>query len=134
MRISGGSADVGSSDLRRDDAVGGGHEHLGPAKSTDEGEGIRADREQPQRRRDVAPGEIAEALMRDALLGRDHLIFLIPESVLTRPIELGTARRRNTGERDTGIAARNDREGTMRSEEHTSELQSLMRISYAGFC
>src|SRR3546814_15096354 len=68
----------------------------------------------PQRRRDVAPGEIAEALMRDALLGRDHLIFLIPESVLTRPIELGTARRRNTGERDTGIAARNDRE---RSEE-----------------
>src|SRR3546814_8385253 len=25
-------------------------------------------------------------------------------------------------------------EGTMRSEEHTSELQSLMRISYAVFC
>src|SRR3546814_3301830 len=25
-------------------------------------------------------------------------------------------------------------EGTRRSEEHTSELQSLMRISYAGFC
>src|SRR3546814_9876746 len=24
--------------------------------------------------------------------------------------------------------------GTMRSEEHTSELQSLMRISYAVFC
>src|SRR3546814_5305728 len=24
--------------------------------------------------------------------------------------------------------------GTRRSEEHTSELQSLMRISYAGFC
>src|SRR3546814_6062154 len=26
------------------------------------------------------------------------------------------------------------REGTARSEEHTSELQSLMRISYAVFC
>src|SRR3546814_7563496 len=26
------------------------------------------------------------------------------------------------------------RAGTMRSEEHTSELQSLMRISYAVFC
>src|SRR3546814_5248940 len=26
------------------------------------------------------------------------------------------------------------REGPTRSEEHTSELQSLMRISYAGFC
>src|SRR3546814_1438165 len=24
--------------------------------------------------------------------------------------------------------------GRLRSEEHTSELQSLMRISYAGFC
>src|SRR3546814_3518556 len=24
--------------------------------------------------------------------------------------------------------------GNLRSEEHTSELQSLMRISYAGFC
>src|SRR3546814_3376324 len=27
-----------------------------------------------------------------------------------------------------------DREGYLRSEEHTSELQSLMRISYAVFC
>src|SRR3546814_2677331 len=27
-----------------------------------------------------------------------------------------------------------DREKDMRSEEHTSELQSLMRISYAVFC
>src|SRR3546814_2267910 len=27
-----------------------------------------------------------------------------------------------------------DREPLWRSEEHTSELQSLMRISYAGFC
>src|SRR3546814_2141570 len=28
----------------------------------------------------------------------------------------------------------NTYEGTYRSEEHTSELQSLMRISYAVFC
>src|SRR3546814_3571127 len=27
-----------------------------------------------------------------------------------------------------------DKTGTLRSEEHTSELQSLMRISYAVFC
>src|SRR3546814_3920823 len=36
-----------------------------------------------------------------------------------------------------GIAAgrmRDDRAGRDRSEEHTSELQSLMRISYAVFC
>src|SRR3546814_7280743 len=30
--------------------------------------------------------------------------------------------------------ARRDRLGAGRSEEHTSELQSLMRISYAVFC
>src|SRR3546814_9105804 len=30
--------------------------------------------------------------------------------------------------------ARGDPTGTWRSEEHTSELQSLMRISYAVFC
>src|SRR3546814_6456098 len=29
---------------------------------------------------------------------------------------------------------RHDRHGDQRSEEHTSELQSLMRISYAVFC
>src|SRR3546814_8581475 len=31
-------------------------------------------------------------------------------------------------------APRRGREATTRSEEHTSELQSLMRISYAVFC
>src|SRR3546814_10345901 len=37
-----------------------------------------------------------------------------------------------------GALTKNDTEGTdnqvLRSEEHTSELQSLMRISYAVFC
>src|SRR3546814_6490747 len=32
------------------------------------------------------------------------------------------------------IAVGFGRTGSMRSEEHTSELQSLMRISYAVFC
>src|SRR3546814_6630023 len=32
-----------------------------------------------------------------------------------------------------GVLDRQVRCGTNRSEEHTSELQSLMRISYAGF-
>src|SRR3546814_5348186 len=31
-------------------------------------------------------------------------------------------------------ASHDSREGSSRSEEHTSELQSLMRISYAVFC
>src|SRR3546814_3086462 len=33
-----------------------------------------------------------------------------------------------------GEALRQDRRRGLRSEEHTSELQSLMRISYAVFC
>src|SRR3546814_3236459 len=33
-----------------------------------------------------------------------------------------------------GIASRHDTHRNGRSEEHTSELQSLMRISYAVFC
>src|SRR3546814_2440224 len=35
------------------------------------------------------------------------------------------------GEHGVGM---DDRERAVRSEEHTSELQSLMRISYAVFC
>src|SRR3546814_4500729 len=35
---------------------------------------------------------------------------------------------------DGGRPPGNDRFGDHRSEEHTSELQSLMRISYAVFC
>src|SRR3546814_5200823 len=41
------------------------------------------------------------------------------------------ARRSANGRQE---ARARDREGTGRSEEHTSELQSLMRISYAVFC
>src|SRR3546814_4459984 len=39
------------------------------------------------------------------------------------------------GKRHAGqIGERRDDVGDMRSEEHTSELQSLMRTSYAVFC
>src|SRR3546814_2979525 len=38
------------------------------------------------------------------------------------------------GNRREVMAARVSASCTMRSEEHTSELQSLMRISYAVFC
>src|SRR3546814_2081170 len=40
---------------------------------------------------------------------------------------------RTPGRRDRGRARRDGARGS-RSEEHTSELQSLMRISYAVFC
>src|SRR3546814_5289511 len=35
---------------------------------------------------------------------------------------------------ERGLETSDAIEGTLRSEEHTSELQSLMRISYAVFC
>src|SRR3546814_4388935 len=35
---------------------------------------------------------------------------------------------------DLAVAQGGNVEGSKRSEEHTSELQSLMRISYAVFC
>src|SRR3546814_5335539 len=41
---------------------------------------------------------------------------------------------KETPERVAAIRARHGRETWKRSEEHTSELQSLMRISYAVFC
>src|SRR3546814_6049815 len=40
---------------------------------------------------------------------------------------------RRRGDQDHGLAEV-ARQATRRSEEHTSELQSLMRISYAVFC
>src|SRR3546814_4087401 len=40
----------------------------------------------------------------------------------------------DSGTITTWVARHIDMRGTMRSEEHTSELQSLMRISYAVFC
>src|SRR3546814_3384891 len=41
---------------------------------------------------------------------------------------------RKARDRDDGDEREHRREHRMRSEEHTSELQSLMRISYAVFC
>src|SRR3546814_8238993 len=48
---------------------------------------------------------------------------LNPENVTTIATRLGVS--------EDEVISMNRR---MRSEEHTSELQSLMRISYAGFC
>src|SRR3546814_5668185 len=46
-----------------------------------------------------------------------------------RPYRVGAG-----GERRVRHALAGRRPGRVRSEEHTSELQSLMRISYAVFC
>src|SRR3546814_3540099 len=48
--------------------------------------------------------------------------------ILSRPQDRGRRRKRGSGRGRRGAGAAG------RSEEHTSELQSLMRISYAVFC
>src|SRR3546814_6294349 len=61
----------------------------------------------------------------------DHLVRIgeVAVAVLVRKAELHFSRRREHA-RQSGVSAQR----VLRSEEHTSELQSLMRISYAVFC
>src|SRR3546814_6834648 len=67
--------------------------------------------------------EVARAAgLRVAEVGGDEML-----KKLTAPDDFGWAER-------TITAAMTTRTGMGRSEEHTSELQSLMRISYAVFC
>src|SRR3546814_1822637 len=127
MRISDWSSDVCSSDL-----IGVGRRHR--ADIDDRALALDQQRQQPVRKSDQASD-----------IGVDHLPPLLGISLL----------RWSRAERQAGIvhqkvnAAKcrgkfSDRsidgrivthvEGAGRSEEHTSELQSLMRISYAVFC
>src|SRR3546814_9685974 len=58
--------------------------------------------------------------------------ILLPETMLLDTADENGAELRvapHLGALEHGL-----RDGDMRSEEHTSELQSLMRISYAAFC
>src|SRR3546814_8998512 len=55
--------------------------------------------------------------------GGMSLGLVLRVEVCTSPMRIGSGRRDTAGP-----------SATKRSEEHTSELQSLMRISYAVFC
>src|SRR3546814_10312625 len=51
-----------------------------------------------------------------------------------RPVSSGPLGRRYAHQHDFSFSRRLRGSPCLRSEEHTSELQSLMRISYAVFC
>src|SRR3546814_8621569 len=106
MRISDWSSDVCSSDLREDFVAEEGRRLLvgEVVHAPDEAEGIRIVR-LVARREVVAVDAVGEPVG-----GGRHL-------VLPQRLQLGPGRA-----------------GAERSEEHTSELQSLMRNSYAVFC
>src|SRR3546814_9053525 len=73
---------------------------------------------------------------------RDHIRGRLPcttDDVLDQRDDLGPERGRTTDDAEDGELRRTLRiqcslTAGDRSEEHTSELQSLMRISYAVFC
>src|SRR3546814_1060753 len=56
------------------------------------------------------------------------------ESPAPRPDRRARRRRLLGARHDRGRSGRHREARCVRSEEHTSELQSLMRISYAVFC
>src|SRR3546814_1831852 len=106
MRIRDWSADVYSSDLRRPRRTG--RRHSRATRARRHGDRLR--------RADPRPGQGADPRRRTAA----------PRQARTaRPRPAARAVRTDEGA---------DRASRTRSEEHTSELQSLMRISYAVFC
>src|SRR3546814_2007040 len=85
----------------------------------------------------------------DPLMGGDKILdkvglpsmFGDDNGFVQEPVEMGATQIASAPEAPTEVAggvlaARDDerRRRAARSEEHTSELQSLMRISYAVFC
>src|SRR3546814_8738321 len=74
----------------------------------------------------------------DPVAHRDHHLALLVVVIAGRRDELRRdVRRIRSGLRHGGRREQQGRQqaaGQARSEEHTSELQSLMRISYAVFC
>src|SRR3546814_7615834 len=77
----------------------------------------------------LAPGQIDFANVREAPLDAAEL----GKAVLDRCI-INAQMQRNANSRHGVEDIMTAGHGHFRSEEHTSELQSLMRISYAVFC
>src|SRR3546814_7179687 len=64
-----------------------------------------------------------------------HIDLLVQEGFYTNRTDLIRTAIRNQIERHAAVVRQAvTRKSVDRSEEHTSELQSLMRISYAVFC
>src|SRR3546814_9969705 len=127
MRISDGSADVCSSDLGRQVAAKPGPAALYPAERF---AGL-AKAEILERIERKWRERIVEAQHVDVFRTRGrHFIDALAARLIARAARVRLLRHAQAAGREDELVAA----GTHRSEEHTSELQSLMRISYAVFC
>src|SRR3546814_3303083 len=121
MRISDWSSDVCSSDLGDDDGCGQRQEEVGPRlKGKRQAQTEGRTQNQRQRREQAIAAEIVDL---DLVQGTGARRARAPPSPVLGHVHDLPFGRRTLGEL-----------GSARSEEHTSELQSLMRISYAVFC
>src|SRR3546814_1407320 len=125
MRISDWSSDVCSSDLaalvaevRREEEAA--------QRASDQSAAAALEISQLATGTAVSPEEMAEVRTERDRLWRPLREHLLNGAALQAPAEAIAGY-------ESGVAAADDR-ADARSEEHTSELQSLMRISYAGFC
>src|SRR3546814_5339843 len=142
MRISDWSSDVCSSDLhqRSGDARGNdrqAHQHREPEAEQSEA----ASFVDPDALRD----DLGQAWIVGIAVGRDHLATEAPdvdgllirrgvEGIADHRVDAVFGVRQCHGHRVPQALLLGDGERGVRSEEHTSELQSLMRTSYAVFC
>src|SRR3546814_10562235 len=85
-----------------------------------------------RRGRQVERGELRQGARPDRMAGFEIGIDDEPEHVARARRQFGDRRGRHS--MDLGMAGGWGKHRWNRSEEHTSELQSLMRISYAVFC
>src|SRR3546814_10622905 len=123
MRISDWSSDVCSSDLvcREGGLLSGAPiQHIRDLRKTESEVAQQEDALQPDEGVLVV---VAVSVVRDARRGKQADIAVVPQRPARRTGEL-----RDLLNRPLHVRA------SPRSEEHTSELQSLMRISYAVFC
>src|SRR3546814_5876299 len=128
MRISDWSSDVCSSDLAEADTVMPGYTHLQAAQPVTFGHHMLAYVEMLGRDR----GRLADCRrrMNESPLGAAALAgtsFDIDRRATAAALGFDRPMANS-------IDAVSDRDYVLRSEEHTSELQSLMRISYAVIC
>src|SRR3546814_8239755 len=123
MRISDWSSDVCSSDLHQAEHHSGqGAGNADRKRAAD----LRRDRVADR----ILPGEarLLQSLQVACDLGAEH-VQLARDDAVALGDDLD-----DLGEGRLVFGSQNAQVGRLRSEEHTSELQSLMRISYAVFC